>query len=633
MKSFRITLPWILLAAFALALLPSAVDMPQGLRSQARAEVIGGEEKEGPKRAFDAEQIKKINEWGKHANNEGWRSKGAGTVGRYFGITKLILLNVIFWLWVATTSWVNNDTQLTIDLNRYRWNGIMLSVFPLSFLVGLCVPSFWASFPIALLGWLVPLVIYIVHRNHGRLKAEKVMTADHLGFLLKRTLHMSTEAKKATYEIGAPIQLSGWGKAVDKQTKQGRAIVARNMPGYNPLRVLIYKAVQFNISEIKLDDLGTGGNIQLLVDGVWLPWKDLFAEKGHEDVTTDEVRSMIAAVKTLCGCRPGNIPRQGGEFLAQYGVKQKTVAQCTLQANATAEQAHILLQSQRLPFDSLSGLGMNPDREAEMKKMINLDKGLVILSAAPRQGLRTMTNVAFDAADRFTRDFVTVEDVNKPHMVIENIQVVTYDSSKKESPMTVLPDVFFKEAKVLLLRDPVNVESLKLCCDEIKNERLIITTFRGNDAVDTILRMLKFIDRDTLAGALTYVVSQRLVRRLCPECKEEIPVTAQMLRQLGLPASIQTVYRKRVHTVVPGQKDTYVPCPNCLEIGYKGRAGIYDGIVVNDEIRQLIRTNPDPKLLRQAANRAKCRGFLSDAARLVADGITSYDELVRVLKG
>ncbi|MBQ3453686.1 MAG: hypothetical protein IJG25_02355, partial [Thermoguttaceae bacterium] len=257
----------------------------------------------------------------------------------------------------------------------------------------------------------------------------------------------------------------------------------------------------------------------------------------------------------------------------------------------------------------------------------------VILSAAPRQGLRTMTNVAFGSADRFTRDFVTVEDVNKPYMEIENIQVVSYDSSKKESPMTVLPDVFFKEAKVLLLRDPVNVESLKLCCDEIKNERLIITTFRGVDSVDTILRMLKFIDRDTLAGALTYVLNQRLVRRLCPECKEAIPAPAQVLRQLGLPASIETICRKRVHTVVPGQKDTYEPCPHCLEIGYKGRAGIYDGIIINDEIRQLIRTNPDPKLLRQAALRAKCRGFLSDAARLVADGTTSYEELVRVMKG
>ena len=61
--------------------------------------------------------------------------------------------------------------------------------------------------------------------------------------------------------------------------------------------------------------------------------------------------------------------------------------------------------------------------------------------------------------------------------------------------------------------------------------------------------------------------------------------------------------------------------------------GIYDGIVINDEIRQLSRTNPDPKLLRQAAVRAKCRGFLSDAARLVADGTTSYEELVRVMKG
>ena len=630
MNSIRFTFPWVILAAAALFVLPSAVAVPQG---QAAAQGIGAEKKDAPKRAFTPEEMKEINQQGKIANKNGWRFGADHKVGRYYGITKLILLNVIFWLWVATTSWVNNDTQLTIDLNRYRWNTIMLVVFPTAFLIGLCVPIFWATLPIALLGWLVPVLIYVAHRNHGRLKAEKVMTADHIGYLIKRTLRMSTAPKKAIYEVGAPIQFSGWGKSLDKQTQMGRGIVARNTPGYNPLRALIYKSIQFNIPELKLENQGMGVNIQLLVDGIWHPWKDLLAERGHEDLTVDEVRSMIATVKTLCGCRPSNLPRQSGQFLAQYGVKQKAIADCTIQANATAEQAHIVIQFQALPFDSLAGLGMNPDREAEVKKMINLDKGLVILSAAPRQGLRTMTNVTFDSADRFTRDFVTVEDVNKPYMTIENIQVVSYDSSKKESPMTVLPDVFFKEAKVLLLRDPVNVESLKLCCDEIKNERLIITTFRGVDSVDTILRMLKFIDRDTLAGALTYVLNQRLVRRLCPECKEAIPAPAQVLRQLGLPASIETIYRKRVHTVVPGQKDTYEPCPHCLEIGYKGRAGIYDGIVINDEIRQLIRTNPDPKLLRQAAVRAKCRGFLSDAARLVADGTTSYEELVRVMKG
>ena len=328
MKSIGITFSWVILAAAALFVLPSAVAVPQG---QAAAQGIGAEKKDAPKRAFTPEEMKEINQQGKKANKDGWRFGASHNVGFYFGITKLILLNVIFWLWVATTSWVNNDTQLTIDLNRYRWNTIMLTVFPAALLAGLCVPIFWATLPIAFFGWLVPVLVYVVHRNHGRLKAEKVMTADHIGYLIKRTLHMSTAPKKALYEVGAPIQFSGWGKSVDKQTQKGRGIVARNTPGYNPLRALIYKSVQFNIPELKIEDHGTGVNIQLLVDGIWHPWKDLLAERGHEELTVDEVRSMIATVKTLCGCRPSNLPRQSGQFLAQYGTKQKAVADCTIQ--------------------------------------------------------------------------------------------------------------------------------------------------------------------------------------------------------------------------------------------------------------------------------------------------------------
>ena len=201
--------------------------------------------------------------------------------------------------------------------------------------------------------------------------------------------------------------------------------------------------------------------------------------------------------------------------------------------------------------------------------------------------------------------------------------------------MTVLPDVFFREPKVLLLREMKTTDAFTLCCEEVANDRLIITTFRGRDSAETLMRMLQTgIDPKLFADSLIAIITQRRVRRLCPDCKEEIPANPQIIQRLGLPAgSVKTLYRKRVRPQLePGQKDTYIPCETCSEIGYQDRIAIFDILEINDELRQIISTRPSVEAIRKAAIKSGQRGFMVDGARLIAEGITSLDELTRALK-
>jgi general secretion pathway protein E len=182
----------------------------------------------------------------------------------------------------------------------------------------------------------------------------------------------------------------------------------------------------------------------------------------------------------------------------------------------------------------------------------------------------------------------------------------------------------------------VNLDTLKLCCEEVGHDRLIFSSFRGIDSADTIMRVLQTgIPRKLFAESLFAVVSQRLIRRLCPHCKEEIPAPPDLIRRLGLnPQSVKTIYRRRVHAPPePGKRDRYEPCPYCLEIGYWGRAGIYDAIIVNDEIRQVILKNPSADAIRKAALKSGSRGFFTDGADLIGSGVTSFDEFRRVMQG
>lgn len=580
---------------------------------------------------YSDESIGKIEEMGKGAQ-AGWR-KGSG---HFFSFTKLTLLTLLFWLWVATSGWINNDTQRQVDLHRVEWNYSSILIFPTAFVITLFLPVFWIGFPILVLSWLVPVMVYVHHRNTGLLAADKVMTPDHLWFLARRMMFMNVEPKKAAYETGSPIHLFAAGKNVSDEAKKGRTIAARNFSGFPHFKELVYQGIRRNAMMIRVESSLSQTNFFFFIDGVWIPIRDVFDQTSRRPVSPEEGQAMIAAMKVLVG---GNTDehnrRQGGEFLIQYDGKKKMDALLVSQGKGGAEEVLIQFQLLSLPFFTLEELGMMPDRQASLRKILNAERGLCVLSAASGQGLRTFTNVAFTVADRFTRDFVTVEDRQKPYMVIENVPLAAYDSAKKETPMTVLPDVFFKEPKVLLIRDMINLETLKLCCEEIQNDRLIVTTFRGVDSADTIMKMLRTgISPKLLADALTSVVTQRLIRRLCPKCKEAIPAQPEVLRRLGLnPQTTPTLYRKRVRPVVePGQKDVYIPCSHCMEIGYWGRAGVYDVVNMTDEIRQIISTKPSADAIRRAAAKSGDRGYFIDGAQLVGAGITSFDELRRFMQ-
>ena len=106
-----------------------------------------------------------------------------------------------------------------------------------------------------------------------------------------------------------------------------------------------------------------------------------------------------------------------------------------------------------------------------------------------------------------------------------------------------------------------------------------------------------------------------------------------MCRRVGIPPGrVKSFYRRRVHVPPETGRDPYVPCKHCMETGYHGLAGLYDVIVVNDLIRQVMTTRPSEEAILRAAMKAGGGTFLQDGVRMLAEGMTSFEELSRVLK-
>jgi Type II secretory pathway, ATPase PulE/Tfp pilus assembly pathway, ATPase PilB len=174
---------------------------------------------------------------------------------------------------------------------------------------------------------------------------------------------------------------------------------------------------------------------------------------------------------------------------------------------------------------------------------------------------------------------------------------------------------------VIMVGEIRDLETAKMAADSAVTGHQVFSTLHTNDAASAVNRLVEMgVPRYLVAAAWRCFVAQRLVRRLCPHCRQAETLSDARWEELGLGMAPQ----KRIHVYNP------VGCTKCFGTGYRGRVGLYEVLVVDDELRELIATGGTVLEIQRAA-RAKGVGSLrDDGVRKVLDGSTSYLELLRV---
>jgi type II secretory ATPase GspE/PulE/Tfp pilus assembly ATPase PilB-like protein len=239
-----------------------------------------------------------------------------------------------------------------------------------------------------------------------------------------------------------------------------------------------------------------------------------------------------------------------------------------------------------------------------------------------------MMDASLEETDRLMRDFVAIEEVNHREHEIQNIAVHTYDAAAGQTPASIIPALVRLYPNVYVVRDLVDAESAKLLMNEIADDRFIITSIPARDAAEALLRLLQMkLPQKQFASVVTAVLYQRLVRKLCPDCKVGYTPPPDVLKKLGIPAGkVQQFFRP------PKPEEIEKPCETCRGIGYIDRTGIFELLVVTDQMREILARQPSLDLLRKAARADQQRSLQEEGILLVAKGVTSLPELMRVLK-
>jgi type II secretory ATPase GspE/PulE/Tfp pilus assembly ATPase PilB-like protein len=356
-----------------------------------------------------------------------------------------------------------------------------------------------------------------------------------------------------------------------------------------------------------------------MIHGVW---------HADDPIEREIADPMLEALKTLCGLDANERQkRQEGTFRAEY---QSIKFEGTLasQGTKTGERVIIKLAGQKTQFETLDDVGMRPKMQEQLRELLAEKQGLAIFSATPASGLRSTVNVALRGCDRFTREFMAVEDEANRYEVVENIMIMTYNSAGGEKQIEVLPKFFLQEPNVAVIRDLDCQETATMVCEEVFNERILVSTIRAKDTADALLRVLALgVPPAKLAKSSLAVIGQRLIRKLCENCKVQYAPTPKILKQLGIPEGrVQAFHRP------PQDAEIEEICPECGGIGYYGRTAIFELSVVDDSVRRVLASSPNADTLRQALRKAGMQSLQQEGIVLVAKGITSLPELTRVLK-
>jgi len=310
---------------------------------------------------------------------------------------------------------------------------------------------------------------------------------------------------------------------------------------------------------------------------------------------------------------------QDGRLKLQIGNKRVDMRVSTLPI-AHGEKAVIRVVNTGATLVSLADLGFQGEDLKRFKAYLDRPQGIVLVTGPTGSGKSTLLYASLREIQDETINIVTVED--PVENLLTGINQVQVDEKGKKTFANALRAILRQDPDVIMIGEIRDKETAQIAFRASVTGHLVLSTVHTNDAAGAVTRLIDLgLEPFMVASSLVGVVSVRLVRKLCPKCKESYDAGAASLNRFGGRQGENgsvTLYRGR-------------GCKNCLETGYHGRTGIFEVLNVDDVLRGLILSNASDQAIRQAAVEAGMRSIGEDGLKKVLAGVTTLEEVTRTV--
>jgi len=383
-----------------------------------------------------------------------------------------------------------------------------------------------------------------------------------------------------------------------------------NAPVTDLLETILAGAIILNTSDIHIEPEEKKVKLRIRIDG--LLEDALFFEK-------NTYQALLARIKLISGIKLNIFDRpQDGRFSILWQNVSIEIRASTLPAEYG--EAIVLRILNPKSLIALESLGLRQDLLKLVEKEIKKPNGMIIVAGPTGSGKTTTLYAFLNKIKKPEIKVITIEDPIEYHL--EGISQTQVKSSKTYDFASGLKSIMRQDPDVILVGEIRDLETAETALQAALTGHLVLSTVHSNDAAGVISRLAALgAKTQNISPALNIVIAQRLVRKVCSKCVQLKPVSPEELKKIK-------------SELGPLKKNLKIPkisgCKNCNHSGYKGRIGIFEIFVVDDEIKKIILKNPSIIELKEKAIKKGMTTMKQDGLLKVLQGLTTVEEIERI---
>jgi type IV pilus assembly protein PilB len=373
---------------------------------------------------------------------------------------------------------------------------------------------------------------------------------------------------------------------------------------------ILIKAIKLGASDIHFEPYETLFRVRYRIDGVMLRAMTLPLKIKNALVSRLKIMARLDIAEK-------RLPQDGRIKLRLGKAREMDFRVSSLPTLFGEKVVLRLLDKGSLQLD-MTKLGFEESSLADLKTAVHRPVGMILVTGPTGSGKTTTLYSALSELNKESENIMTAEDpVEYNFMGINQVQMheeigLTFASS--------LRSFLRQDPDIIMVGEIRDFETAQIAIQAALTGHLVLSTVHTNDAAGTIGRLIDMgVEPFLIASAVILILAQRLIRKICNECKEQIQVHPQLLIDLGIPPD-----EVKTFPVFKGKG-----CPICSNTGYKGRLGLYEVMPLKEEIKELILSRASTSEIKKEAIRLGMKTLRQSGIHKVRTGATTIDEILR----
>ncbi|MBL7187809.1 MAG: type II secretion system ATPase GspE [Phycisphaerae bacterium] len=373
---------------------------------------------------------------------------------------------------------------------------------------------------------------------------------------------------------------------------------------------ILFRALQLRASDIHVHPYEAKIQVRYRIDGILYDALSL---------NKNVLPLVVSRIKVMAGMdiAERRLP-QDGRCSVRLGQREVDLRISTVPTSFGERSVMRLLDKSTGLFE-LNELGLEQDNLNKLDSLLNRSHGVIFVTGPTGSGKSTTLYACLNRINSAEKNVITIEDPIEYQL--EGISQIQVANKKGMTFATSLRHVLRQDPDVIMVGEVRDIETARMAIQSSLTGHLVFSTLHTNDSAGAVSRLLDLgVEPYLVSSSLIAIMAQRLVRKVCQNCKEPAKPSAHELRELGIGDVADNV----------GEFFVGAGCEKCFQTGYRGRTGIYELMLVNEEVQNLIYKRESAGTIKKVALNAGLKTLRMDGARKVLAGATTVAEVLRV---